>query len=247
MASELKPAATDAVVLCGGKGSRLGGLTKDTPKPLLPIGEHPFLLHLLCRMRREGFGRFLLTTHYLAEKFQGFLSKYAELLGDTIQVSEQEPLGTGGALKNAALYVQSPTFVAMNGDSYISQPLMPVLDFHARMGNYFTMVAVRAEKVSGGTTNKGALSIGAQDKIVGFAPGGRAHGWINAGIYVLDRVMVLSWPSGPYSLESNLMSLLGPGEGYIFRSEGRLVDIGTPECYAMANQDPGLFDLKNPS
>ncbi len=246
MAAELKPATTDIVILCGGKGTRLGGLTKSTPKPLLPIGEHPFLFHLLRRMRREGFGRFILTTHYLAEKFQSFLSQYGELLRDTILVSEEEPLGTGGALRNATMYIQSETFVGMNGDSYISQPLLPVVEFHARMGASFTMVAARAENVLGGVDSKGALDIGAQDRIAGFSPGGRSRGWVNAGIYVLDRAMVLSWPAGRYDLEGNLMALLGPVEGRVFCSEGRLLDIGTPECYARASEELSLFDLRNP-
>ena len=244
MASELKPVATDAVILCGGKGSRLGGLTKDTPKPLLPIGEHPFLLHLLLGMKQEGFSRFILTTHYLAEKFHDFVSTYGDLRNDTVVVTEDKPLGTGGALRNAASYVRSATFIGLNGDSYVSQPLMPVLDFHARMGNCFTMVAVRADNVLGGTANKGLLHIGAHCKITGFSPSGGGLGWVNAGIYVLNRAMVLSWPSGPYSVEESLMSLLGPTEGHVFCSEGRLLDIGTPECYARAKLEPGLFDLK---
>lgn len=245
MTTELKPADTDAVVLCGGQGSRLGELTKSIPKPLLPLAGYPFLLHLLLGMRREGFSRLILTTHYLADRFQDFVATYARFFNDTIVVLEEKPLGTGGALKNAAAYVQSATFVALNGDSYISQPLVPVLGYHTRMGNAFTMVAAKAENVLGGVVNKGALNIGTHGKIIGFSHSDRDPGWVNAGIYVLDRVMVLSWPSGPYSLESSLMSLLGPREGHVFRSEGRLVDIGTPECYAMANQDPGLFDSKN--
>lgn len=246
MALELKPATTDVVILCGGKGTRLGGLTKNTPKPLLPIGEHPFLFHLLCRMRREGFGRFIITTHYLAEKFQTFLSKYGDFLRDTILVPEEEPLGTGGALRNAAMYIQSETFVGMNGDSYISQPVVPVVEFHARVGASFTMVAVKAENILGGAESKGALDIGPRDRIIGFSLGGRSRGWVNAGIYVLDRAMVLAWPSGRYDLEGNLMALLGPVKGRAFCSEGRLLDIGTPECYARAREELSLFDLRSP-
>ena len=246
MALELKPATTDVVVLCGGKGTRLGGLTKNTPKPLLPIGEHPFLFHLLCRMRKEGFGRFIITTHYLAEKFQAFLSKYSDFLRDTILVPEEEPLGTGGALRNAAMYIQSEAFIGMNGDSYISQPLVPVVESHARMGASFTMVAARAENVLGGAESKGALDIGMQNRIIGFSPSGRSRGWINAGIYVLDRTMVSSWPSGRYDLEGNLMTLLGPAAGRVFCSEVRLLDIGTPQCYAKADEELSLFDLRNP-
>lgn len=61
-------------------------------------------------------------------------------------------------------------------------------------------------------------------------------GWVNAGIYALDREMVFSWPEGPFSLEENLPSLLNGKEAGVFCSAGRLLDIGTPECYERASR-----------
>ena len=243
MAIELNPGTTDTVVLCGGEGSRLGILTRSTPKPLLPVGERPFLLYLLLNLRRQGFRRFILATHYLSEKFYDFVASCGEFRNDMLLVSEEEPLGTGGALRHAAAHVRSSSFLALNGDSYISQPLKPVLNQHSRGERSLTMVVVRAENVIGGPESKDAVELGLDGKISGFAPRGRvSEGWVNAGVYVLDRAMALSWPSGRYNLESNLKSLLGPTEGKAFFSEARLIDIGTPECYAKANQDPTLME-----
>ena len=235
--TELKPNTTDAVLLCGGKGSRLGFLTRSTPKPLLPIGGRPFLLRLLLHLRRQGFRRFILVTHYLSEKFHDFLASCDEFRGETLVISEEEPLGTGGALRNAAAHVHSSSFLALNGDSYVSQPLAPVLHEHGRGDRFFTMVVVRAEKILGGRDSKDAVILDPNGKVSGFVPRGRvSEGWVNAGVYVLDKAVVLSWPSGRYDLESNLGSLLGSMGVQAFHSEARLLDIGTPECYANADQ-----------
>ena len=97
------------------------------------------------------------------------------------------------------------------------------------------MVAVRADHVEGGAHNKGLISIGLHDEILGSSRGDAPHGsWVNAGLYVLNTQMVRSWPSGPYDFEERLTSLLVPEQGHAFRSEARLLDIGTPECYALA-------------
>lgn len=239
------PESTDVVLLCGGRGSRLAPLTQSIPKPLLTVGQKPFLFYLLLSLRRQGFHRFILATHYLSEKFKDFLAIYDEFSPATIVISEKEPLGTGGGLRHAAAFVRSPVFVVLNGDSFIPQPLLPILNSHVRLGNAFTMLAARSENVVGGAENKGALEIGDDGQIIGLSPGAKSQRWVNAGVYILDRAMVLSWPEGRYDLETNLMALLGQRRGQVFFSENRLLDIGTPECYAEANQAPGFFALED--
>lgn len=241
MEISLAPESTDAVLLCGGKGSRLAPLTQSLPKPLLFVGERPFLFYLLQNLRRQGFRRFILATHHLSEKFTDFLDDHREFVPQTVVVFEPEPLGTGGALRHAAAFVRSPVFVALNGDSFIPQPLGPVLSRHVRMGNAFTMVAARAENVIGGAAGKGALELGPTGELKGLSTGDRNRQWVNAGVYVLDRDLVSSWPAGRYDLERNLKNLLGQRKGCVFFSPSRLLDIGTPECYAEAKQMPEFF------
>lgn len=231
------PATTDVVILCGGRGTRLGALTALTPKPLLPVGGHPFLLRLLLRMEQEGFTRFILAAHYLADEFRSFLSTYANVVPESKLVVEPEPLGTGGALRHAVTHVRSPHFVALNGDSLVSQPLIPVLADHSRLGRAFSVVAVQAENVEGGALHKGVWRVGPQGQVLGFATEESVlDGWVNAGLYVLDRAMVSSWPEGEFSLEENLPALLNGREAGVFCSAGRLLDIGTPDCYEMAGR-----------
>ena len=99
------------------------------------------------------------------------------------------------------------------------------------------MVVVRARCVEGGAKAKGVVSIGGHDEITGFTTGeAESEEWVNSGLYVLERGRVATWPAGSYDLEPCFGSLVPRGQGRAFRSEGSLLDIGTPECYAWAAQ-----------
>jgi len=192
------------------------------------------LLHRIRGLRQEGFTRIILAVHYLAEHFEAFVNAQRDLDVELRLLMEPEPLGTGGALRHAITAVETPTLVVLNGDSWLRQPAAPVVAEHLRQGRAFTIVAVRAEHVEGGARRKGLLTIGAHDELVGFATGDAVVGWVNAGLYVLQTALVRRWPSGRYDLEQELMRLVPPGQGTVYRSEGSLLDIGTPRRYAHA-------------
>ncbi len=235
VARDLNPSMTDVVILCGGRGTRLGTLTSDVPKPLLKIGGEPFLLRLIHRLQREGFGRIVLAAHYLPEKFEEFLSVYSMDLPFVELLVEPEPLGTGGALRHAADHVASDTLVALNGDTWVQQPLRPVLEEHAGRAREFTVVAVKAERVEGQALKKGVWRIGPLGEILNFETRETVQdGWVNAGCYVLDRKMLSFWPVGSYSLEANLSVLLRGRKTGAFLSSGRMLDIGLPATYQQA-------------
>ncbi len=104
------------------------------------------------------------------------------------------------------------------------------------------MVVVRADHVIGGSESKDGVEASSDGKISGLIPRGQSgEGWVNAGLYVVDKEMALSWPSGRYELETSLKTMMGSAESYAFYSEACLIDIGTPECYAKANRDPNLI------
>lgn len=227
--------STEVVILCGGKGTRLKFLATAIPKPLLSVGGEPFLLRLLVRLREEGFRRFILAAQYLPEQFHRFLERYPLQLQGVRLIVEPEPLGTGGALRYAAAEVTSRHFLALNGDSWVDQALAPVVEEHLRTGRQATVLAVRAEHVEGQARQKGLLQLGADREILGFQTPESAHGgWINGGCYVFERAVVLSWPAGSYSLEAEWGSLWAGKKAAAFCSEGRLLDIGTPQTYERA-------------
>jgi NDP-sugar pyrophosphorylase family protein len=224
----------DAVVLCGGRGTRLGALTTTMPKPLLPVAGEPFLLRLMRRLRAEGCGRFVLASHYRAEAIRAFLAQHAAAFPESVVVEEPEPLGTGGALHHAAEAVGSAAFVVVNGDSWVEQPLAPVVEAHTRAGWPMTVVAVRADRVIGGARDKARCDIGPDGRLRGFVTEAQVReGWVNGGMYVLDRSATRRWPEGGYSLEQRLLELVPGGPGVV-PSEGWLLDIGTPDCYEAA-------------
>ncbi len=229
--------STEVVILCGGKGSRLKSLAASVPKPLLSVGGEPFLLRLLVRLREEGFRRFLLAAQHLPEQFHRFLERYPLQLEGVRLIVEAEPLGTGGALRHAAAEVTSRHFLALNGDSWVDQALAPVVEEHLRAGRQATVLAVRAKHVEGPARQKGLLQLGPEREILGFqtqtleSAGGD---WINGGCYVFERAAVLAWPTGSYSLEAQWGSLWAGRKAAAFCSEGRLLDIGTPQTYGRA-------------
>ncbi|MBI3318706.1 MAG: NTP transferase domain-containing protein [Candidatus Omnitrophica bacterium] len=232
----MKGLDVDVVILCGGKGSRLGALTRRTPKPLLPIGGEPFLSLLLKKLKQEGFSRFALAIHHRADCFEEFLGRYRTRFPGLRLVLEPLPLGTGGALKNALSFIQSSTWVALNGDSWVEQTLRPVLEAHERQERDFTGVAVQANRVVGAPVEKGFWHSDPSGKGLEFSSRPlQGEGWVNAGAYVLSRSLVASWPGGAYSLETHLGSLLEGRRKGLFYSQGRLLDIGTPDCLAQAD------------
>lgn len=232
-----KPEQTDVVVLCGGRGSRLGTLTATLPKPLLPVNDEPFLLHVLIRLQQEGFRRFFLAACYFAELFRKFAARYREQVPGIEVVVEPSPLGTGGAIRYAAKVTTSTELVIINGDSWATQRIAPVLAAHTRKARAFTAIAVDAAKVQGGAVSKGVWTVGAASEILGFSTQTCESGaWVNAGMYVISRQRVLEWPEGAYSLEERMLALIGEAPAAVFCSTSRLLDIGTPECYELAQR-----------
>lgn len=106
----------DAVVLVGGKGTRLRPLTCTTPKPMLPTAGVPFLTHLLARARDAGVDHAILSTAYRAEVFEEHFGDGSGLGLKITYVTEAEPLGTGGGIRNVAEHLRGEDFLVFNGD-----------------------------------------------------------------------------------------------------------------------------------
>ncbi len=230
----------DMLVLCGGKGTRLGSKTALTPKPLLPLGGSPFLLRLLLQWKEEGVTRFILATHHLADQFHAFAQTHASQIGNIEVVVEKVPLGTGGGICNALDAIHTGNFLVANGDSYVSQPLQILRIAHLREKAPFTLVAVPARNVLGGARQKGRLLISRDGVMEGFTTEEKAaEGWINAGVYALHRDTVADWPSGFFDLELTILTEPQRHGIRILRSEGNLMDIGLPDCYERFDREIG--------
>jgi NDP-sugar pyrophosphorylase family protein len=226
--------AMDAVILCGGKGTRLQSVVSDRPKPMAELNGKPFLRMLVEYAAGFGFKRFILCAGYMGDAIEKHFS--GALPGLEVLVSrETEPLDTAGAVKNAASLIRTPEFLVMNGDSICRLDLRAFTDFHfSRRGRASVAVAKVPD-----TGNFGAITMDAGGRISAFREKGAAGaGYVNAGIYILERTALDAVPQGArYSMERELLPALISGGGvYGYETESRLFDIGTPEGYREAGE-----------
>lgn len=193
------------------------------------------MIGLLSRLQGEGFRRFILAAHYLADCFGQFIADHRHFLPEVELLVEPEPLGTGGALRHAVRAIRSHTFLALNGDTWVDQEMKALLDDHQSRGSHFTALGMQAGKAEGGILRKGVWEVDATRRITGFQPREASEGgWVNAGVYVIEREFASTWPAGSYSLEENFPILLKGKKATLFPSHGRLLDIGTPMDYQRA-------------
>lgn len=222
-----------AIVLAGGLGTRLRSVVADLPKTMAPVAGRPFLAWILDRLVQAGFERTVLAVGYLHEAIeQEFGSRYR---GIALHYSvEDQPLGTGGALRLAADHVGHwPVFV-LNGDTYLDLNYRAMLEAHLKGSEQMSLAVCRVPDAG----RYGALDLQA-DHVRGFLEKGRAGpGFINAGTYLLSQAVLDRIPRGePFSFEQQL---LVPEVGAIrpaaFAADGLFIDIGVPEDYARAQQ-----------
>ncbi|GAW94070.1 D-glycero-beta-D-manno-heptose 1,7-bisphosphate 7-phosphatase [Calderihabitans maritimus] len=221
-----------AVILAGGRGSRLKELTQKTPKPLLPVGGRPFLEHLLWNIQRHGIHRFLFLVSYKAEQIREYFGDGSRW-GVEIEYSmETVPAGTGGALKHALDKLED-LFILFNGDTIFD---FNYLDLALWLEKQRASAAVALREVED-AGRYGAVAVLGR-KVRDFAEKGRAGpGLVNGGVYVLRKETVRELPQGFTSLERGFLPRLAEqglllGQTY----EGFFLDIGLPETLREANE-----------
>ena len=153
---------------------------------------------------------------------------------------EKEPLGTGGAIKNAEPFIQSNPLLAMNGDSFCPVNLHTFLDFHISKGALLSIALVKAKE----TQDYGVIALEETQRIVSFDEKKVGAGlcpspsFINAGIYLFDNHILSLIPSHKkFSLEYDLFPRVINREFYGYVTSETLIDIGTPERYEKAKQE----------
>ena len=220
---------TQAVCLVGGRGTRLGALTEQTPKPMLSVGGKPFLDYIVHEARRFGLLKLLFLTGYRSEAIE---RRYAGKRFGQLEVEvvvEPSPAGTAGALINAADKLDE-SFFMMNGDSFFDfnwLSLAPALQRHG-----WKMHAALASGIDGNRYGRVDLQDGL---IKGFKPEGPAGQPINAGIYLVRKSVLADIKTSPCSLEREIMpGLAERGELLGTAAKGSFIDIGIPEDFSRA-------------
>jgi D-glycero-D-manno-heptose 1,7-bisphosphate phosphatase len=226
-----------AVILCGGRGTRLGALTANTPKPLMPVAGGPFLDTLLFELGRHGFRRILLLAGFAAAQVAAYAAAtpMRARFGIDIDIAiEPEPAGTGGALWQARDRLDD-AFLMVNGDSWFDINLRALAaDFAAAPGALGALALRRLDDAS----RYGAVRL-AGNRIAEFAarPTGPGPGLVSGGVYALRRGIVERLGS-PASLEADLFPHLaaeGRLRGAAF--DGYFVDIGIPDDLERAGRE----------
>lgn len=227
---DLAPPLRQAVLLVGGRGTRLGPLTKETPKPLMPVAGQPFLAILIDHLARFGIQDILLVCGYLgeqiADQFDGTLRRGARIRC----IIEPEPAGTAGALRHAAPWLDE-LFLLANGDCIFDVNVLALLD-HQTADSWLAKLALNRTMDA---SRFGAVVID-QGRITAFTPRGRPGAQlINAGAYLMRR-QILDWIDRvPCSLETEIFPLLATQKLLAGQEmEGFFLDIGVPEALAEA-------------
>ncbi len=226
------PKDNHAVILAGGRGSRLGHLTSTVPKSMLPVAGRPILERLVLHLVGSGIRHVHLSVGYLAEQIADHFGDGSDF-GCTIEYlieSPERPLGTGGPLRllrDRAIANDAPLLV-LNGDLVASFSVGGILDTHARTDAVMT-VALRdySHEVPFGVATMDASN---PDLLSDLAEKPRWSGRVNAGIYVIEPRLLSEVPGGvSYPITDLVLTCLDRGErvaGWEYTDEWH--DVGRP-------------------
>jgi len=223
-------------ILCGGQGTRLGPLTANLPKPLLPVGDLPFLDHLLMEVGRVGFRDILLLAHFESHRVQQFAEASAAkaMFGLNLQVNvEPQTAGTGGALHHAQGFLDND-FILMNGDTWLGLDYRALLDHRAARG---AVAAISLRAVSDSDRFNVVDFDGAMITRFRRERAGAGVGYINGGVAACSRE-IFGYLKARGSLEDEVWPVLAEaGRLAGLPTDGYFLDIGVPEAYALAQTE----------
>jgi NDP-sugar pyrophosphorylase family protein len=223
-----------AIILAGGKGTRLRPYTVVLPKPLMPIGDYPILEVVVRQLVARGFNHITMAVNHQAELIKAFFGDGAKWQTRIDYSIESQPLGTMGPLK---LIDDLPDdFLVMNGDILSDLDYGTFHDDHVAAGRLFTISSYRREqKIDYGVleTKDGRLS-GFREKPVNTYE-------VSMGIYMVNRAVTRHVPPGSaYGFDSLMGDMLAAGERVdVRRYDGYWLDIGRPDDYAQAIEEFG--------
>jgi NDP-mannose synthase len=229
-----------AVLLMGGRGTRLAPYTTVLPKPLMPIDDLPVGELLIRQLKAAGVADIVLSVGYLAALIEAYFGDGSRLGVRLTYSMEESPLGTAGPL--ALVPELDSTFVVMNGDLLTSLDIEAMIAFHRREGGVATIGVFRREI----RIDLGVIEAGPVD-VHGYVEKPTLSYEVSVGAYVMEPHVLSHIPPGQkYDLPDLIKSLVAAGEPVkAFRFEGHWLDIGNHEDYATAielfQRERGLF------
>ncbi|EKL5094358.1 nucleotidyltransferase family protein, partial [Campylobacter jejuni] len=210
-----------AIILCGGLGTRLKSVIKDIPKPMAPINDKPFLEFIFEYLKKQGIKEVILAVSYKYEVIQEYFKD--EFLSIKIKYSiEKEPLGTGGAIKEALKFIKNEAYV-LNGDTFFDIDLTKL----KLNGNRICL----ALKQMNDFDRYGTVNVDEQDLVISFEEKVfKKQGLINGGIYLLTKDIFNEFDlEKKFSFEEFLRENYEKLKARACIFDDYFIDIGVPE------------------
>jgi len=233
-----------ALLLAGGLGTRLRPLTEEMPKPMAPVGNRPWIEHLVLQLKEQGIREFVIALKHYPEAIRRHFGDGSRFGVEVAYTLEEEALGTAGAIKHAERLL-GDRFLVLNADVVQRLDILPLLEFHRDHGGAVTIGLTEVEDPS----QFGVVDLTGFGRIARFvekpARGEAPSNLINAGIYVMEKRALRYIPEGrEVSIERETFpELIRAGEGvYGCPVKGYWLDMGTRERYRQVHWD--LLDRK---
>ena len=232
---------TKGILLVGGKGTRLAPLTNNTPKPMLRVAGRPVTEHQIVKARNSGIKELVLATSYLAEVFEPYFGDGSEFGISITYAVEEVPLGTGGAIANAASKLDladNDSVVIFNGDVLSGHNLDDQISLHEKSESDVTLYLTKVQDPRA----YGCVPIDPQGRVQSFLEKmeNPIADTINAGCYIFRNRAIKQIPNGQVvSVERDIFpKLLSEGFnlfGYL--DNNYWIDMGTPQSFIKASKD----------
>ncbi len=221
-----------AVIMAGGRGSRLMPLTKDIPKPMVKIIDKPVLEHTIELLKKHEINEIAITLGYMPECIIDYFGDGRKWDVDITYFIEDSPLGTAGGVKRTHNFV-GEDFLVMSGDAYTEINLTKAIRFHYAKEAIFTLIAQPHQNPVG----FGTLEIDINNRISAFIekPAKVAPSLINTGIYVINKSVLSLIPEGFYDFGRQLIPRLGD-KVFAYIDYAYWSDIGTLSSYYRTNE-----------
>lgn len=224
----------EAVILAGGRGTRLRPYTVTLPKPLVPVGEHPILDIVIRQLKAAGVTKITIAVNHMADLIMAFFSK-GEKYGLEIGYSfEEKPLSTVAPIKLISNLPEH--FLVMNGDVLTNIDYRDLYNCHIKSGDDLTIATYRRDT----KIDFGVLEINEHKKLLtGFSEKPCYHFNVSMGVYVFSRAVLDKVPyNEPYGFDNLVCDMLKAQKPInIYPFEGYWLDIGRPDDYEQANED----------
>ena len=229
-----------ALIIAGGEGTRLRPLTYKIPKPVIPVVNKPLLEHQIELLKKHGITEIILAISYLPEKIKKILGDGHQLGVKLFYAHEKTPLGTGGAVKNAAKFFDGQPLIILNGDIITDLDLETVIDFYNKNRAALVLVLTPVADPS----HYGLVVTARDGRVEKFlekpSPAEITTNTINAGTYIMDTRLFDYWTEGAeFSFERDLFPRVVAAKErcYGWVHQNYWMDLGSPAKYLQAHFD----------